>query len=365
MAVRLDLPPRMTRALRWWRNLSVVLMGFAVAMMLNLILSVQYKLFEPTHVWDLWFQALLQSFVALVGIRAINLKLDANVPWNKNLRQRFWLQSSLNLGYVLLSMLVMQVLFAAFRYLTGIRQFISLSDEVAMTFIFVLLSFVVVLIDWGLFLLSSWRSSEAMTERYRKERIEFQFEMLRNQVNPHFLFNNLNTIASLVHEQPDVAAEFVRQLSKVYRYLLEYQSREVISLQEEQEFLTAYIYLIKMRFGQNVNFDISLAPALLNHQVVPVCLQMLVENALKHNIASKSKPLTISIKTDDTTGALIVSNNLQPKTKTEFSSRIGLVNIKSRYQFLTSQEVIIEQDTASFTVKLPLLHPHESTHSRR
>ena len=362
---QVTLSKRLTLLLRWWRYLSVVLMGMAVAVLLSLALGAQYKYYSIYHNPELWIQSLFQSIVALSGIRFINQHLDKKYPWNHNLHKRFWRQSSLNLSYVLVAMLLCQVLFALIRWTLWGKAFISLADEVMMTLVFVGLSFVVVLVDWGLFLLGSWRSSEAMSERYRKERIEFQFEMLRNQVNPHFLFNNLNTITSLVHEQPDLAAEFVRQLSKVYRYLLEYQNKELISLAEEHQFLNAYIYLIRMRFANNVVIDLDLPPYNANDLVVPVCLQMLVENALKHNIASKNKPLKISIYVDAHSQSLIVANNLQPKQSTEFSSRLGLVNISSRYQFLTTKPVTIVQEDGKFVVKLPLISPNENTNSRR
>ena len=361
----LPLPQRLTVMLRWWRYVSVMLMGFGVAFILSLTLGAQYKYYSFSHNPDLWLQAFVQSSVALIGIRYINFGLDKRYPWNRNLKKRFWRQASLNLSYVLVTMLVMQAVFALLRWLILGRGFVSLQDEMMMTFVFVSLTFVVVLVDWGLFLLGSWRKSEAMSERYRKERVEFQFEMLRNQVNPHFLFNNLNTISSLVHDQPEVATEFVKQLSKVYRYLLEYQAREVISLKEEEQFLNAYIYLIRMRFGQNILIELDLPQAFAQYQVVPVCLQMLVENALKHNIASRNKPLRLRIFVEDEGPYLVVTNNYQPKTSTEFSSRIGLVNIKSRYQFLTSQQVVITKDDASYMVKLPLLHPYENLNRRR
>lgn len=350
-----------------WRWLSVLFMGLLVAVVLNLVFGIRYRNYDLGQRPDLWLQALLQSAVALMGIRFINHKLDSTHPWNQDLKKRFGLQATLNLAFVLLAMVAMQVLFALLRWLVMGRAFISLDDEVVVTVVYVSAAFVVVLIDWGIFLLNSWRQSDAAKERYRKEGIEFQFEMLRNQVNPHFLFNNLNTISSLIHSQPEVAGEFIRQLSKVYRYLLEYQGRELISLKEELEFLSSYLYLVRMRFGQNLQVELDI-PATYHHlQVVPVCMQMLVENALKHNIASRNKPLLLSVtvlqQEQDT--YLVIRNNLQPKSSTEFSSRLGLKNIQKRYQFLTSAPVAITQSDTDFEVQLPLLNTNESTHNRR
>lgn len=360
-------PLRMGIWVTRWRWLSVLFMGLLVAVVLNLVFGIRYRNYDLGQRPDLWLQALLQSAVALMGIRFINHKLDSTHPWNQDLKKRFGLQATLNLAFVLLAMVAMQVLFALLRWLVMGRAFISLDDEVVVTVVYVSAAFVVVLIDWGIFLLNSWRQSDAAKERYRKEGIEFQFEMLRNQVNPHFLFNNLNTISSLIHSQPEVAGEFIRQLSKVYRYLLEYQGRELISLKEELEFLSSYLYLVRMRFGQNLQVELDI-PATYHHlQVVPVCMQMLVENALKHNIASRNKPLLLSVtvlqQEQDT--YLVIRNNLQPKSSTEFSSRLGLKNIQKRYQFLTSAPVAITQSDTDFEVQLPLLNTNESTHNRR
>lgn len=363
LPVETVVPQRYFTWLRRWRWLSILFMGLLVAVVLNLVFGIRYRNYDLSLKPDLWLQALLQSAVALVGIRFINHKLDGSHPWNQNLKVRFALQASLNLVYVLLTMVVMQIFFALLRWVVLGHGFISLEDEIMVTVVFVSASFVMVLIDWGLFLLNSWRQSDAAMERYRKEGIEFQFEMLRNQVNPHFLFNNLNTISSLVHAKPDLAAEFIRQLSKVYRYLLEYQERELINLAEEMEFLDSYLYLVQMRFGNNVLVHKDVPAQYLNRQVIPVCMQMLVENALKHNVASKNKPLSINITVEEP--YLIISNNVQPKSSTEFSSRLGLKNIARRYQFLSNLPVVVSPSDLIFEVKLPLIITNESSNRRR
>ena len=198
---------------------------------------------------------------------------------------------------------------------------------------------------------NEWRKSEVEKEALKREHLASQFETLKSQVNPHFLFNSLNALSTLVYKDQDLAAQFIQQLSKVYRHVLETQSKEVISLSTELKALEAYIFLVKIRFGENLNINLDIPKT--NYNVAPLALQMLVENAIKHNIVSKSKPLTINIYIDNQ--HLIVYNNLQTKKNIVDSSGIGLANIQARYQYIAKKEVIIEKTKKAFIVKIPLL----------
>jgi len=236
----------------------------------------------------------------------------------------------------------------------------KLQNELFITATVVVITFIVVLIDWGLYLLNNWRNSLAEIERFKKERLEFQFEMLRNQINPHFLFNSLNTISSLIYENPDSANKFVKQLAKVYRYVLEYQNKDMVLLEDEKSFVEAFIYLLELRFSKNLVCSINIPAEYLKYYTIPMGLQMLIENCLKHNVVGKNKPLLVEIFTEEGP-YLVVRNNLQRKLTPEYSSQIGLKNIKNRYLFQTEQPVIIEETPANFTVKLPLLsNSHEN-----
>jgi len=187
----------------------------------------------------------------------------------------------------------------------------------------------------------------------KEENIRSQFETLKNQVNPHFLFNNLNVLSSLIHIDQKSAARFVRQMSKVYRYVLDYKDKETVRLTEEMEFLNSYFYLLKTRFGNNLIIETEIPEEFLEKQIAPMAVQMLIENAIKHNIISQTKPLTIKMMVEDR--YLVVINKLQIKSSVELSSGIGLQNIKKRYEFLTSAKVIIEESLEYFTVKIPLI----------
>lgn len=188
----------------------------------------------------------------------------------------------------------------------------------------------------------------------KEENIRSQFEALKNQINPHFLFNNLNILSSLIFIDQEAAGKYIRQLSRVYRYVLDMKNSELVLLDDELRFLDSYTFLLKMRYGDNLVITYDIPDEMKVKKIAPVVMQMLFENAIKHNVVSNKKPLHISITSKDHS-YLSVKNNLQPKSSVQISSRIGLDNIKRRYRFLTSRKVIIKKTLKSFEVKIPLL----------
>ena len=176
---------------------------------------------------------------------------------------------------------------------------------------------------------------------------------MKTQVNPHFLFNNLNTLAAVIPEDPDLAVEFVQQMSKVYRHILEVKDESSILLKEELDVLKAYGFLLKTRFGKNLDIEINVPDEKLKQRIVPFSLQLLMENAIKHNIVSSEKPLKITVFAEN--GNLLVSNNLQMKNQVNESTGIGLDNIRNRYKLLGDKEVKVFDNGESFTVSIPLL----------
>jgi LytS/YehU family sensor histidine kinase len=198
----------------------------------------------------------------------------------------------------------------------------------------------------------SWREVAINEERLKREAVELQYTALKNQVNPHFLFNSLNTLSSLVYQNQETAVKFIKQLSDVYRYVLEHKDNELVKVGEEINFVEKYVYLQKIRFGDNLKIEIDV-PDISSSVVAPLSLQMLVENAIKHNITSSDKPLTIRVFCED--GYIIVKNNLQRKSIVKDSGGIGLGNIRSRYKFLTDKEFLVEETNDEFIVKIPVV----------
>jgi len=195
----------------------------------------------------------------------------------------------------------------------------------------------------------------AVAEKAELERrnIESQLEGLRNQVNPHFLFNSLNTLVYLIPEEPEKAVRFVQQLSKVYRYVLESRDARIIPLQEELDFLHSYVFLLKERFGENLHVHLRDLNGHSEGGIVPLTLQMLFENAIKHNVLSTEKPLTIEVFAEN--GRLVVRNNFQKKNQVLDSTGVGLENIRARYRMLTNREVETIVSREYFTVLLPMI----------
>lgn len=222
-----------------------------------------------------------------------------------------------------------------------------------------MITFFVLSLYEGIYFYHRWKLSVVETERLRKENISSQLDALRSQVNPHFLFNSLNTLTYLIPEDSDRAVRFVQQLSKVYRYILEIHDRSLITVAEELDFLDAYQFLLRERFGNNLKIELSIDPAVHQLHMIPLSMQMLLENAIKHNIISKEKPLHIEITADLIRDGMMVRNRLQPKQQTQASTKVGLDNIRSRYTFYTNDNIEVSNEGGWFSVQLPLLHAPE------
>ena len=190
-----------------------------------------------------------------------------------------------------------------------------------------------------------------------------QFDALKNQLDPHFLFNSLNVLTSLIDEDPDNAQRFTTSLSKVYRYVLEQKNKELVTIEDELNFARTYMSLLKMRFEDSIVFDIPETVSNPEAKVVPLSLQLLLENAVKHNTVSENKPLHIRVYEQDAN--LVVENNLQPKQVVKKSSGVGLANITQRYGLLTKRKMTIQETPKRFSVSIPMLTKQISTASER
>lgn len=187
----------------------------------------------------------------------------------------------------------------------------------------------------------------------QKENLQSQFETLRSQVNPHFLFNSLNVLTSLIKIEPDLAEQFTIRLSMVYRYVLENKEKDLVSLETELDFLNAYTFLLDIRFSGKMKVEVNLTEDKLQLKVVPLALQLLIENAIKHNTFSRKQPLLVNIFSEG--DYLIVENNLQMREAHVQSTGVGLNNIGSRYAYFTERKVISGEVDNKFVVKIPLL----------
>lgn len=214
-----------------------------------------------------------------------------------------------------------------------------------------LVALVIVFSSQLIYISQKQQKTSLENEALRAEYMRSRYEALKNQVDPHFLFNSLNTLNSLIKIDAGKAQEYVQQLSYVFRYTL--QNAEVISLNEELKFTKAYCHLMKIRYGNNLDFEFNIDEKLYDCLIIPLSLQTLVENAIKHNIVSNKQPLKVTIEGDGE--SVKVSNPVQLKKEVETGERIGLVNLAERYKLMWKKEIVTVKTNDTFAVTVPLM----------
>lgn len=213
------------------------------------------------------------------------------------------------------------------------------------------------IVTWSCYIIYLIRRQQLIqleNEQLRAENLQNQFESLKNQLNPHMLFNSLNTLRSLVRESQEKAQDYIQELSRVLRYTLQGQDVKEVPLAGEMEFVKAYIFLQAMRYEDNLVFDIAVDEGLSEKLVPPMAVQLLIENAIKHNEISNRRPLTISIRNEGSEW-ISVSNPLHPKINAGPTTGVGLANLNKRYELLFQRQIVIERTEDTFCVKIPLL----------
>jgi len=217
-----------------------------------------------------------------------------------------------------------------------------------------LMNVVVTCIHEGVYAFELWQQKLIETEKLRKANLQSQFESLKQQINPHFLFNCLNSLSSLIEEDAELATQFIDEMSNVYRYLLRSNESELTTLESELNFASSYFHLLSTRYGSNLRLEEEINPAYRGFMLPPLTLQLLMENVVKHNVIMPQQPLYIRLHTTRN-GRLVVSNNLQRRSVKVPSSRIGLANIATKYSLLGEGEIDIDESPQTFSVSLPLL----------
>jgi sensor histidine kinase YesM len=216
-----------------------------------------------------------------------------------------------------------------------------------------IISFVVLLGIHALYFYKALQESKVKEQKIIAGTASAKFESLKNQIDPHFLFNSLNVLSSLIEENPDNAQRFTTSLSKIYRYVLEQKDKELVSVEEELAFAKTYMNLLKMRFENSLFYELQTAFINPEAKVVPLSLQLLLENTVKHNVVSEQRPLHIRIAAEG--DYLVIQNDYQKKEILQDRQGVGLQNIINRYGIITKRKVLIEQNEKTFTVKIPIL----------
>jgi hypothetical protein len=229
-----------------------------------------------------------------------------------------------------------------------------LANENAADYIFaIVITFFIILSFYSFYFYKSYQENKVKEQKIIAGTASAKFETLKNQIDPHFLFNSLNVLSSLIEENPENAQRFTTSLSKIYRYILEQKDKELISVEEELAFAKTYMNLLKMRFENSLFYELPEGVINPEAKVVPLSLQLLLENTVKHNVVSDQRPLHIRIFLEN--DYLVIQNDYQKKEVLQDRQGVGLQNIINRYGIITNRKVLIAQDENTFTVKIPIL----------
>lgn len=305
----------------------------------------------------LFLEAFFISLLHIVAYwefdRYIVIRLRKKYHAIEHYKERLVIQSFIIVGTTILFCLVskyIQLCFSAAMANLNISLFNYLVASLVITFL-------ILTIYEARFAFTQWKNHLVKNEKLLKENSQAQLEVLKNQVNPHFFFNSINTLISVIPEDPETAIKFAENLSNVYRYILQMKDKEIVSLEEEFKCIEAYKYLLKIRFDDHLNFQCDDHRDFTGKYIVPLSVQMLIENCIKHNVVSKTNPLEIRIHL--TNEYLSVGNKIQPKIHSEDSTKIGLENIQKRYELLMNKRIVITKTEDYFAVKLPLVQIEE------
>ena len=290
-------------------------------------------------------------FILIESLGFISRKIDRRLNWNENLKKRYWIQIFILTPYSILfgiaGSLFVSVVIAKDKFFDGF-EIVS----------FLIIGLIISLLYSNIQLIYHYRKRKRFSYlnklKFEKEDVEVKFRGLKDQLSPHFLFNNLHTLNSLISENPKMASDFVIKLSDIYRYVLQTKEKEIVTLKYEIEFIEKYLSLMKIRYGSNLSTNFSVNIDFENFYLPPLTLQILIENVQKHNFIDEDKPVKIDLYNENEE-FFIVKNNLNKPIKKTITLHTGLLNLKSRYKYLSNKEVEILSTDSTFIVKVPLI----------
>jgi len=317
---------------------------------------------------NLLFVLLVTSLLGAI-MNLVSKWLSRLIPWGKQTVIRF------SAGFIIHFLIVIIIGFsitALFISLMkdqpGFIEIFTKYRDPALKVLFLSLIFVFIysIIDFTIFSYNQYAENQIAGIKFKKDQLRLQYEVFKSQLSPHFLFNNLNTISSLVDRDNKLAEKFIRMLTDNYYYILSTENKKLVSISEEVEFLNAYNFMLSVRFENSLKVDINIPDQYMeNYYIPPLSLQMLVENAVKHNALSEETPLIVKISKNNK-DYIVISNNLIGRSYIlnsigEYagkSTKVGLDNIRERYKYFTNQKIIIEKDD-NFKVQIPAINNKE------
>jgi two-component system, LytTR family, sensor kinase len=295
------------------------------------------------------------SILASIIIRLLNSQLNKIIPWHSKLSIRFGISTVLNfIVFPLCAFILISFLHLISGLNFPITEYINTHLETTLRLIVLSITFgfTYAVIDFSYFSYNHYSNVQIESERQIRKQIELQYEALKTQLSPHYLFNSLNTISLLIYKDHKLTEEFVRKLALTYQYILESNEKKLTSIKEEIDFIRAYTYLIKVRYEESFNIEINIPENIEHLFIPPLSIQILLENAVKHNVLSNEEPLHVSIHSNKT--FLIIENNILKKPSTQHSFKIGHNNIMNRYEYFTDRKILIAKSD-KYMVQLPII----------
>ncbi|CAN1524815.1 HATPase_YehU-like domain containing protein [Flavobacteriaceae bacterium] len=328
---------------------------FKIALIFTLVFTLIQGSFDVESLIRTFLVSSIYSFGIGFGVGFINSFLDKKWDWLE--------QTNLRVYFGIIATILYTVpVVLGIDYLTFvIFQKMDSSDFLSPRMLWIHLFYIILTLGVSVFMharsfMMNWKQAsktEVTQQRIIAGTANAKFETLKNQIDPHFLFNSLNVLSSLIEENPENAQRFTTSLSKIYRYVLEQKDKELVSVAEELSFAKTYMNLLKMRFENSLFYELPETVLNLEAKVVPLSLQLLLENTVKHNVVSEQRPLYIRIYIES--DYLVIQNDYQKKEVIQSRQGVGLQNIVDRYSIITKRKVLIEQNEKTFTVKIPIL----------
>jgi len=335
-----------------YKSILTLLRDLLILVLIGNILSI---FTIPRELWSLniflnnCIFSMAIGYPAWKGMIWITLELERRIPWLKSPIKRMIYQ------VVALTIFFGVIIFIGFYIWVSLSEGLNFKTimgealpSLKVAFIFMFLS---LLLGNAVLFFKNWKESAIQQEELKRAHLALQYQSLKDQVRPHFLFNSLSSLASLINTDTEKATQFVHKLSDVYRYVLEQRENELVPLKDDLKFLEDYVFLQKIRFGDNLQVENKLELD-LDRLVIPLSLQMLVENAIKHNEISAENPLVIGI-TSTGNGHVIVKNNLQRREVSEASLGTGLENLRKQITYFSNDPLLVMEEADAFIVRIP------------
>ena len=309
-----------------------------------------YRFAVPVDVYYTTGWVIVVLALLVLGNGMISKIFDKRLPWLKFGKRRLFIHLFLGITY---SLIIINAAYMLFKLILTNEP--PTSGQMIVTNAYGLVMFIPAFcIYFSLHFLGHWQKSELETEKFKKETLKSQFDNLKNHLDPHFLFNNLNVLSALIDRDKEESKLFLDKFADVYRSLLKTKDEDLISVHDEFEFINAYIFLLKTRFEDNVIFNIQLEKSDLFKMIPPLTIQLLIENAIKHNIIGEKRPLVVDVTSDGQVIKVCNSLNERPQDQNDVSGS-GLDNIRNRYAYFSEELIAVNKTNEEFCVTIPMI----------